>query len=235
MTRSYSQYSNSETEELLSQLANKATSYSAYREVMTKLGLHFGNIISEQFLKNSKASIHLACTVEDADYLANGILNILEARSDKVSFSCFWNKRFTPFDVKELRVSPILRQYQEPVSNNKVDYLVIVKSIISGACVVRTNLTNLIQTIHPEKIIIVAPVVYKGAEERLSSSFPHSISEKFDFFYFAEDDERSDDGIVIPGIGGDVYERLGFNNQDQKNKVTPSIVKERRRSILSAC
>jgi hypothetical protein len=43
------------------------------------------------------------------------------------------------------KVAPILRKYQEP-SDKKVKYLIVLKSIISGACVVRTNLVNLIQT-----------------------------------------------------------------------------------------
>jgi hypothetical protein len=43
--------------------------------------------------------------------------------------------------------------------------LIVVKSIISGACVVKTNLKNLIQDIEPQSISIVAPVMYSNSQE----------------------------------------------------------------------
>lgn len=49
----------------------------------------------------------------------------------------------------------------------------------------------------------------------------------FQFFYFAKDDERTPEGEVIPGIGGNVYYRLGFEGQDSKNKYIPEVVKAR--------
>ncbi|ELS02700.1 hypothetical protein Xen7305DRAFT_00024180 [Xenococcus sp. PCC 7305] len=228
MTRSYSSLSNHQTKILLAKLADLNTSEKAYQEAMMNLGLEFGSAIFKR-IASSESTIHLACTVEDADFLAKGILNPLEHNNCKVSFSCFWNKRFSPFEEQGLKVAPILRQYQEPLANKRVQYLIVVKSIISGACVVRTNLTNLIQDIEPEKIFIVAPVLYKGAPEKLKSSFDKSIYDKFEFFYFAEDDVRDERGIVEPGIGGDVYQRLGFKDQDHKNKYIPNIVRERRK------
>jgi hypothetical protein len=51
--------------------------------------------------------------------------------------------------------------------------------------------------------------------------------------FFAEDDERTEDGIVLPGIGGDVYERLGFEGQETKNRFIPKIVRERRALSLT--
>ncbi|HLO47808.1 MAG TPA: hypothetical protein VK211_05245, partial [Kamptonema sp.] len=64
--------------------------------------------------------------------------------------------------------------------------------------------------------------------------FEKDIYEKFNFIYFAEDDERTQEGEVIPGIGGIVYERLGFEGQDDKNRYIPEIVKERRSQLLKA-
>ncbi len=40
--------------------------------------------------------------------------------------------------------------------------------------------------------------------------------------------KKTQDGMVEPGIGGDVYTRLGFSGQNAKNKYVPNIVKERR-------
>lgn len=135
------------------------------------------------------------------------------------------------FEVEDLKVAPILKKYQEPVGQS-VNYLIIVKSIIYGACVVRTNLIDLVQKIEPEKIFIVAPVMYFQAEEKLKSSFDKVIYDKFKFFYFAKDNERTREGEVIPGIGGNVYIRLGFDGQDDKNRYVPKIVKDRRSKFI---
>jgi hypothetical protein len=51
--------------------------------------------------------------------------------------------------------------------------------------------------------------------------------------WFASDKEKKGDS-VIPGIGGSVYELLGFKNSEDKNKYMPTIVKERRESFFGA-
>ncbi len=38
---------------------------------------------------------------------------------------------------------------------------------------------------------------------------------------------------VIPGIGGNVYLRLGWEGQDDKNKYIPEIVKTRRPKFIN--
>jgi len=55
---------------------------------------------------------------------------------------------------------------------------------------------------------------------------------QFEFFYFAVDDERTGQGEVLPGVGGIIYDRLGFDGQDGKNSYTPEIVKQRRQQFL---
>ena len=232
MTRIYSDRANKNIRILLNTLADKNTNPSLYKKTMYKIGNNFGeSILSE--IDNQYCSLYLACTVEDADFLAKGILDRLENQIESVSFACFWNQRFSPFKIEDLKVAPIIKKYQEP-SEKKVNYLVVVKSIISGACVVKTNLVNLIQKIEPEKIFIVAPVMYHTAEEKLKSEFESEIYDKFQFFYFAKDNKRTLQGEVIPGIGGIVYDRLGFNGQDGKNRYTPEIVKSRRSKFIKA-
>ncbi|WP_206669297.1 hypothetical protein [Microcystis aeruginosa] len=88
--------------------------------------------------------------------------------------------------------------------------------------------------INPNKILIVAPVMYINAEEKLKIEFKPKISNKFEFIYFAKDDQRTSDGEVIPGIGGSVYERLGFQGQDDKNTYIPELVRSRRARLVSA-
>ncbi len=115
--------------------------------------------------------------------------------------------QLTPFDVDDLQSAPIIKKYQEP-SGRIVNYLIIVKSIISGACVLKTNLNHMIWKIEPEQIFIVAPVMYYQAEQKLKNEFNKPIYDKFQFFYFAKDDQRTPEGEVLPGIGGMIYNRL---------------------------
>lgn len=232
MTRVYSDLVDKKIQILLETLADKSSEPSLYQKAMTTIGTSLGNAILAE-IKDEQCSVYLACTVEDADFLARGILDQIEKHLPSVAFACFWNQRFSPFEVKDLKVAPILRKYQEP-TEKRVNFLVIVKSIISGACVVRTNLVHLIQKIEPEKIFIVAPVMYYNAEQKLKNEFEQEVCNKFKFFYFAKDDERTAEGEVIPGIGGMVYERLGFNGQNEKNSYVPDLVKSRRSKLVKA-
>lgn len=229
MIRTYSELANEAIQVLLDTLADRNSAPNLYKATMTKLGMALGDAILSQ-ISNEQCNVYLACTVEDADFLARGMLIRLEEQLKSVAFACFWNQRFSPFEVEDIQIAPILRKYQEPVSQS-VNYLIVVKSIISGACVVRTNLVHLIQKIEPEKIFIVDPVMYVKVEEKLKNSLKKEIYEKFQFFYFAKDDRRTHEGEVIPGIGGNVYHRLGFDGQDAKNKYIPEIVKDRRSKL----
>jgi hypothetical protein len=226
MTRTFSAFTNQTTEALLDKLVDRHSSPEAYGAAMTDLGKTLGDILLTQ-IRDEYSDVYLACTVEDADFLAQGILSRLESKLNNVAFACFWNQRFSPFEIEDLGIAPIIKKYQEP-SSKTIQHLIVVKSIISGACVVRTNLTNLIHKLDPEKIWIVAPVVYNQAEEKLKSSFEPEIYSKFNFLYLAKDDQRTAEGEVVPGIGGMIYERLGFLNQKSKNEYVPEIVRNRR-------
>lgn len=231
MKRTYSALVNPNITALLNTLADKATAPDLYQATMTQLGSHFGNVLLN-YIDNPTASVYLASTVEDADYLTKGILDRLETQLKSIAFACFWNQRLSPFDIEDLQIAPILRKYQEP-TNQPVNYLVVVKSIISGACVVKTNLIELIQKIEPNKIFIVAPVIHSQSETKLKQEFDAKIYDKFQFLYFAQDDERAPNGEIIPGIGGMVYDRLGFKDQDNKNRYIPQLVKSRRSKLVS--
>ncbi len=226
MTRKYSDLCKGNVRSLLETLTDKNIEPKKYQETMTQIGMSLGDCVLEK-IDDYQSDVYIASTVEDADFLAKGMLNRLENRLTKLAFACFWNQSFSPFEVEDLKVAPILRKYQEP-SDKQVKYLIVLKSIISGACVVRTNLLSLIQKIEPEKIFIVAPVIYYNAEEKLKNEFEEDIYNKFVFFYFAKDDQRTPEGEVIPGIGGNVYLRLGFEGQDNKNEYIPEVVKKRR-------
>ena len=231
MTRIYSAFSNLKIKDLLNVLINQSSSPEIYKETIFTLGLNLGDIILTQ-INNAQDEVCLACTVEDADFLAKGILARLESRLTRVALVCFWNQYFSPFDIEDLEVAPIIKRYQEPLVEN-IKYLVIAQSIISETCVIRTNLMNLIQKTKPEKILIAAPVVFSQSEKTLKDSFEKEIHDKFQFFYFAVDDQCTEEGEVIPGVGGIVYNRLGFSGQDAKNEYIPEIVKARRTNFVN--
>lgn len=87
-----------------------------------------------------------------------------------------------------MEYSPIIKSYVELVDNCQT--LIIVKSIISTSCVVKTQLSRLINSIDPQKIFIVAPVMYMNAEKSLRKEFPISVSNKFEFVTLAIDTEK---------------------------------------------
>lgn len=211
---------------LFDQLSNSTTPPDEYRNAFYKLGVMLSASIKESFdLSSSKVTI--ACSSEDADWLTKGIMDNLT--TTHTSLAVFWNLRANPFDQKDISIAPITKSYIEETTNP--EYLIIVKSIIYTSCVIRTNLTYLIEHVKPQKIIIASPVMFVSAEEALKAKFSKDISDKFSFLYFATDDEVNAAGEVVPGIGGSVYERLGIGNSGTKNMYVPDLVKARRAAL----
>lgn len=107
MARKYAEWINPEREQLLSKLIDLDTDSTQYAETMYRLGLEFGKIILDKV--GSIATITLACTVEDADYLGRGMLDVLE-RESKVFLTVFWNKRLNAGNDGALSVAPIVKE-----------------------------------------------------------------------------------------------------------------------------
>jgi hypothetical protein len=225
----YAQQSN-EVKVWLNTLVDLETRPPEYAKAFYQLGGALSDHIWNSKSLSANTRITLACSSEDADWLSKGILDHLEQHAVKINLAVFWNNRADAFENKDYPIAPIIKTYIEPIDN--IDVLIICKSIINTSCVVRTNLTYLIEKINPEKIFITSPVLFDKAIPNLKSEFPESVSRKFEFFYFATDNEVTQSGEVIPGIGGSVYNRLGLINADQKNKYIPGIVKERRAANL---
>jgi len=201
-----------------------------YRNQMFLIGNHLADAVLPH-LRNVKSQICVFCTVEDADFLARGLIERLEQQglAERIRLICLWNGKIKEEGVS---LSPILREYKETIAAERTDFI-IVKSIISGACVVKTNLTRAISVVKPSRIFVAAPVMLSGAEGRLAHEFPSDISQRFEFIHFADDTEKNGDD-VIPGIGGSVYELLGLGNSVTKNHYVPKLVKERRSKYFGA-
>ena len=190
----------------------------AYRETMIALGDDLGSHIEHSLPKTG--DVLFVTTVEDADYLAKGVLDSLKLR-DRTKVFCYWNER-----DKKLDTAPILSKYEEPLEKG-ISAVVILKSVISGACVVRTNLTEALdKTSDSVPIFVLAPVMHKDAERKLSAEFPKNISKRFIYITCATDSEKNGEDIR-PGIGGSIYELLGYDDKVQKNKSMPELIKKR--------
>lgn len=218
--------SDPEARAVLTKLPELSGKPEEYRSAMQKLGKHLGTCIHGK-LPSSTTDVRVVCTVEDADFLANGVIQKLEEKGLKTYLLCLWNE-----SIKEhgISISPILKTYQEEIGQHN-PVLIVVKSIISGACVVKTNITRAVSISNPERVFVVSPVMFKGAEDKLSEVFPKRISDKFEYIHFATDTDKEENNVV-PGIGGSVYELLGLGNSSTKNKYTPQIVKDRRRKLF---
>lgn len=211
-----------ETIHLMQALSTPGISVDDYRRSFYQIGKALGKLLNEK-TQNEYGNTMLACTSEDADWLAHGVLDALSRK--EVSLAVFWNERISLNTRTGLEYSPIVKSYIEPIEECRT--LIMVKSIISTSCVVRTQLTRLINKIRPQEIYIVAPVMYKNAQASLEKEFPTSISNKFKFLTFAIDTVKDVQKGIIPGVGGMVYPKLGLGDSHEKNKYMPSLVKER--------
>jgi hypothetical protein len=206
----------------LNALADKNTGISEYQEAFRQLGIELGKVLALDYKTIPANQTMLVCASEDADWLASGVetgLGIGELKK-----SVYWSSReivHVNEDGSKVEISPIEKAYEEVIDNCSL--LIIVKSIISTSCVVKTQLTRLIGRLSPQVIAIVAPVMYKDGMPNLMHEFPDEINSKFRFVTFAIDDERVG-SEVIPGVGGMVYPRLGLGDMEAKNHYIPKMV-----------
>ena len=107
MTRKYSDLHNDDIRTLLETLADRSVEPEQYQDTMTRIGESLGDCVLAK-IDDFNSNTYLACTVEDADFLAKGMLNRLENQLDKFAFACFWNQLFSPFELEDLKVAPII-------------------------------------------------------------------------------------------------------------------------------
>lgn len=211
MSRKFTQYAIDSVKADLEMLIDDGVSVSDYQNAMIRLGVALGEVLPE----HKNAPILLVSTSEDADYLTKGCMMALEQRDIPFKLAVFWNHHY---QINDVSVAPITQKYLQDGWRN-CQSVVLLKSIISGSCVVRTNLLALLSELNEKEltqIIIAAPVMFIKGEAKLREDFPDEISEKFEFVTFALDSEREPNGVVIPGIGGEVYGHLGLEDQPAK-------------------
>lgn len=219
-TRAYSRYAGDVSIKSLHNLLSFTNDPSKYQDTMVDIGHFLGEILNQVIPLTSKCLI--ASTAEDADFLSKGVIDSLR-HSHKTFAAVFWNNHYAVPGAGS--IAPIVHKFLQP-GFEQADTLVVVKSVISGSCVVRTNILALIERLHVKKIYVVAPVMYEKAEGTLRSEFPSEISDLFDFVYLAQDSERDNSGEVKPGIGGQIYQLLGMTDQPARTGFMPQLVKQ---------
>ena len=219
---------NKEAKDALDVLIKNDVKVEEYRNAFRTLGLQLGDNLKKLISRGER--ILVACASEDADWLAKGVLEKLPV---DVGLAVFWSDRIKVCDNPKIEISPIIKSYID--INGDYDTVVIVKSIISTSCVVKSQINNLLGNVSPSKIYVLAPVMYKDAEKSLRTEFAPTISEKFVFMSLAIDDERDKSGVVIPGVGGWVYPKLGLGDLHSKNEYMPEIVTERMVEVNMVC
>lgn len=206
----------------LEALTDKTTGVEEYRKAFRVLGEELGKVLAYKYKAIPAEHTMLVCASEDADWLATGVESGFG--KGELKKSVYWSSREVVHineDGSKVEISPIEKAYEEPIDDCQL--LVIVKSIISTSCVVKTQLTRLIGKICPKQIAILAPVMYKDGIPNLMREFPEEINHMFHFVTFAIDDERVG-SEVVPGIGGMVYPRLGLTDFETKNRYIPEMV-----------
>lgn len=203
--------------ELLTAAERQAT--EAYRAAMRSVGCDLGAQLEPSLPREGQ--ILLVTTVEDADYLGRGVLDAIEG-NHPVRVFCYWNTRNHARDT-----APIISRYEEPLDEPRVSAVVVVKSIISGACVVRTNLIEALSKLHHDvPVFVVAPAMHVDAKKKLRREFAPSVADRFQYVFCAVDHEKDGENIR-PGVGGSVYELLGLGDKDTKNRHRPLLLAER--------
>lgn len=230
--RQYTPITRSQDIAWLDALASQATSSPKYQKALEALGQRLAEVVLAKIGSDLPEQLCVVCTAEDADGLGNGIvLTLTEAGlAERVRVICFWNDRI---ELDNGDIAPIVKEYREPCDLES-SALIVAKSIIASACVVRTNLSTMIAKECPKQIFVLAPVMFKGADESLASEFESRVSDLFQYVTFAVDDEKDDNNYVVPGVGGSIYQRLGFQTPQDKNRHIPSLVQSRRNQSFHA-
>lgn len=167
-------------------------------------------------------STALVTTPEDADFLTAGFL---EQSPSNTHLVCYWTDRSDTADV-----ATVIQRFEEPMPR-KIDVVVVLKSIISSGCIVRTNLEAFLTSARPARIVIAAPVMLSSAEKALRSQFSKSIAQRFEFVTFARD-TALEGKIIRPGVGGVVEERLGLKGKSPR--FLPELINVRRSAANAA-
>lgn len=222
--RTYTPIASTAAKRHLQGLLDSVNKPAEYRTHMTALGELLASNTATLLPHQSNKETLIISTAEDADFLQRGVASVLHDQNIPTKLAVFWNHHYQL--PNRTSVAPIVHKFIQS-GYETATTIIIVKSVMSGSCVVRTNLIEMIGDMpNVENIFILAPVAHRHSEEKLKAEFPATIADKFKFICFAIDEQRSTAGEVIPGIGGSVYELLGLDDQPVLTAYMPQVVEQ---------
>lgn len=226
MTRKYAKDIDESIKEHLQLLINEHTTVRQYQAAFTDLGKYLAKQVNLKIRSCENSPVTVVLTAEDADYLGKGFVEEFKKISQReIYLVCFWNdhKQISTGEQNK-SIAPPISEYLQP-GYEKSNILIVLKSVISGSCVVRLNILSLYNRMENiSDIHVVSPVVLEQADTALKSNFPNDFSSKIQFTWFAQDDQKADYGEVLPGIGGQIYEKLGLRGKPLEIKYIPRTI-----------
>lgn len=204
-----------QAQRLLSLLSSPNTNSIEFRTACIETGEYMGSIVLKSL--SASKSIMVCCTSEDADYYANGVIRALAGK--QVTKAVFWHKEYS---VNGINMAPITMSYVEP--SEDCDTVIIAKSIMRSACVARTELLRILDKLSPTTVCVMSPVWYKDAFDNIRSEIESRNNYENLLISWLAEDSILEEGIVYPGIGGMIRERLGLTEVDTLG--LPNILKK---------
>lgn len=218
----------------LRRLSDLSVPPAAYGQAMHHLGAGLGDLMASR-LQLAGRSVYVAATVEDMDFLGAGLVEAISRHGADVHVACLWIHRATVRSPEPVEVAQVIQEYiDEPPQ--KVDHFIALKSVISNSCVIRTSIMRMLSDIAPDHIHVTSPVMLRGERRRLEAEFPEETANRFRYWVLAIDAVLDELGNTLPGVGGNVYQRLGFKDDEDKNFHMPEFIIDRirqRRASLS--
>lgn len=214
--RKLTEFTTPDIQKHLATLIDTDVNVRDYQAAMYALGESLGALLPKD---SCDGELLVVSTSEDADFLTSGYISSLDKLKCKYKLAIFWNHHYSLENGES--VAPITNKFIQNgfESCNRV---VLLKSIISGSCVIRTNLLALLDSLKNlsarQSIIVAAPVMHENGESNLKKEFPNHINDKFLFHTFAIDINKDKKGNVLDGIGGEVYAHLGLETQPALSK-----------------
>lgn len=194
-----------QAQRLLRLLSSPNTNSIEFRTACIETGEYMGSNVLKSL--TASKSIMVCCTSEDADFYANGVVRALAGK--QVTKAIFWHKEYS---VNGMNMAPISMSYIEP--NEDCDTVIIAKSIMRSGCVARTELLRILEKLSPSTVCIMSPVWYKDAFDNIRLEIESRKNYENLIISWLAEDSILDEGIVYPGIGGMIRERLGLTDDE---------------------
>ncbi|KPB29841.1 Uncharacterized protein AC516_3911 [Pseudomonas amygdali pv. sesami] len=67
--------------------------------------------------------------------------------------------------------------------------------------------------------------MHEESEQALREEFSAAVADKFVFVYFVKDSLK-EEGVIVPGIGGEIYGLLGLADQPARMGFMPQLVRQ---------